>query len=105
MIFEVGFFSSNNPAPGPIRGYLEPFLILATFHRVIKILKRFPGIWDARELRIFGVPDTRESRIPGVWDNGDLFFILFFKLHAKLPSSGTPESQESLVSQTPGSPF
>ena len=83
-IFEVGIFNQTTP-PGPMRGYLEPFLILETFQGVIQVLKLLPGILETGELRIPSVPDaeesrissvlaTRELRIPGVPNTGDLFF-------------------------------
>jgi len=90
MRFFKFFFFQTTP-PGPIRGYLELFLILATFHRVIKVLKWLPGIWDTVELQISNIPDARH-RV--------LIFLLFFKLQANLPSSGTPGIRESLVAGT-----
>ena len=86
------FFHQTTP-PGPSRGSLEPFLILATFHKVIQVLKQLPGIRDTGELQIPGVWDAKKSRITNVWDNREsqtpgIRFLLFFKLLANLPSSG-----------------
>ena len=72
-LLKLGFSHQTAP-PGPIRGYLEPFLILATFHGVIPVLKWLPGVRDTGKLQIPGVPDTREPRIPGVLDTRELFF-------------------------------
>jgi len=36
--FESFFFSNQTVPPGAIRGYLEPFLLLAIFHGVIPVL-------------------------------------------------------------------
>ena len=93
MRFFKFFFFQTTP-PGPIRGYLELFLILATFHRVIQVLKWLPDIWDTVELQISNIPDARH-RV--------LIFLLFFKLQANLPSVGTPWIRESPVSGMPGS--
>ena len=71
-IFEVGFFHQTTP-PGPIRGNLELFLILATFHGVIKVLKWLPGGRDTGDSRLPGVCDTRNPQLPGVPDTGVLF--------------------------------
>ena len=58
IILKLVFFHQTTP-PGPIRGSLGPFLILATFHGVIQVLKRLPGVWDTKELRSPGFPDAR----------------------------------------------
>ena len=68
--FWNGFFHQTIP-PGPIRGYLEPFLILATFHWVIQVLKWLPGIWDSGESRSPSVPDTEDSWLS--WDTRELW--------------------------------
>ena len=54
---KLGFFHQTTP-PGPMRGSQEPFLILATFHGVIQVLKRLPGIRDNGESQTPGVPDA-----------------------------------------------
>ena len=43
------FFYQTTPL-GPIRGSLGPFLILVTFHGVIQVLNRLPGIRETMEL-------------------------------------------------------
>jgi len=114
MRFLNCFFHQTTP-PGPIRGYLEPFLILATFHGVIQVLKR---LLASRTLGSCGfpvsrTPGSRESPLswtPGSWASqvsrtpGICFFlyILFFKLQANLLSSRTPGIHESPVSRMPG---
>jgi len=80
MRFIKFFFLHQTTPPGPIRGYLDPFLILATFHGVIQVFKRLPSVRGTGELRIPGVPDAGESRITGVPDTGEssFDFPLFF---------------------------
>ena len=109
-------FHQTTPS-GLVRGYLEPFSILATFHGVIQVLKGLPGIQDTGELRIPGRRGVENPRCPG---HQGFFFYTIFILQANLPSSGTPwicqfsmsgihksqvcgtpGSQESLVSRTP----
>ena len=61
-------------------------------------VSRTPG---SQESTVSWTPWSRVSpvsRTPGI-----KFFLLFFKLQANLPSSGTPRIRESPVSQTSGS--
>ena len=82
------FFLQTTP-PGPIRSYLEAFLILATFHGVIQVLKTTPrrpghrgvanswcpGRWGVENLERPGhrgfVFDDWSSQIAFIWDTGD----------------------------------
>ena len=50
MRFLKFFFLHHATPLGPISGYLDPFLILATLHGVIQVLKQLPGIRDTGEL-------------------------------------------------------
>ena len=64
-IFEVGFFHQTTP-PGPTRGSQEPFLILATFHGVIQVLKQCWGVANPQCPRCRGVENLRCLRHRGV---------------------------------------
>ena len=92
---KLGFFHLTTP-PGPIRGYLELFLILATFQGVTKVSKQLPGVQGTGESlipvpqtlgrqespvswspRSRGVLDAGDSRISIGQDTGDSFFTIF----------------------------
>ena len=63
--FEV--FSSNSRPPGPVRGYLEPFLFLAIFHGVFTVLKTTPRRPGHR-----GVANARCPGHQGEFENGSM---------------------------------
>ena len=68
------WFFHQTTSPGLIIGSIEPFLILAIFHRVIQVLKRLSGIQDTGEWQNPNIRDAKELRISSVWDTGDLRF-------------------------------
>ena len=81
---KLGIFHQTTP-PGPIRGSLEPFLILAKFHGV-----RRPGHLVATSLRC---PEHREAI--NCWCPGHWVAILKYQLLSKT-SNGTAQHLEKV---------
>ena len=103
-IFEVCFCHQTTP-PGHIRDILEPFSFLMIFHVVIQVLKWLLGVRNTGSCNINNevsqktTPQRPGNRrflaprhcvFPVFRTPGIRFFILFFKLQANLPPSGTP---------------
>ena len=79
-------FFIKQPLLVPLEVIQSHFLILATFHGVVKVLKPLPSVQDQ---------DTKELKIPGGVENlrcprhWGFFLYYFFQLQANLSPSGT----------------